>query len=301
MRRRLRLHAREFVLDRAVDSRQFTEEGVIVEGERVGDLVDHLQPRLPQHVGAPEQQDRAAQLLLDARQLGVVARLPLARVEQGRDFEFPRQRALAAHFGRMRRQHRADQGVVEEVAQRLRVDARFVGAVEGIGERSRTRRRTLEHVLAIAAAVVLILGDVRQVREIAEGPDDGEGLVGVEAVENRPQLTPRRGLVVAVETDRGQPDALDDVEHLAALLLAHGVAENPAEQTDILFQRRVLRVVLAGERARSAGADGLAAFVLLGWVLAFSSEPDMGVLPIGRRGAGQGRRFFAARPRAMQA
>ena len=86
---------------------------------------------------------------------------------------------------------------------------------------------------------MLILGDVRQVREIAEGPDDGEGLIGVEAVENRPQLTPRRGLVVAVETDRGLANLLDQFEHLFAFLLADGVAEDPAEQADVVAQRHV--------------------------------------------------------------
>ena len=65
--------SRQLVLDRAVDARQLAEERVVVIGEAVGDLVDHPEPRQPQHVGAPEDEDHAAQLLVVARQLDVVA------------------------------------------------------------------------------------------------------------------------------------------------------------------------------------------------------------------------------------
>ena len=80
-----------------------------------------------------------------------------------------------------------------------------------------------------------------------------ERLVVVEAVERRVKLAPRAGLVVAMEADRGLADALDEIEDLAAFLLAHGVAEQAAEQADVVAQRRVLLVVGAGgaDRRRS--------------------------------------------------
>ena len=56
-------------------------------------------------------------------------------------------------------------------------------------------------------------------------------------------------LVVAMEADRGLADALDEIEHLAAFLLAHGVAEQAAEQADVVAQRRVL----FGRRRRRRG------------------------------------------------
>ena len=79
---------------------------------------------------------------------------------------------------------------------------------------------------AIATDVMLILGDVGEVREIAVGARDRERLVSVEAVERRLEFAPRAGLIVAVESDRGLPDLLDQREGLLALLLADGVADN---------------------------------------------------------------------------
>ena len=43
-------------------------------------------------------------------------------------------------------------------------------------------------------------------------------------------------IVIAVEPDRGLPDALDQVEHVGAFLIAHGVAEDAPEQPDIVAQ-----------------------------------------------------------------
>jgi hypothetical protein len=52
-----------------------------------------------------------------------------------------------------------------------------------------------------------------------------------------------------VEPDRGLPDALDQVEHVGALLVAHGVAEDAPEQPDVVPQPRVFF-----ERQRFFGA-----------------------------------------------
>ncbi len=50
----------------------------------------------------------------------------------------------------------------------------------------------------------------------------------------------RAGLVVVpVEPDRGLPDALDQVEHVGALLVAHGIAEDAPEQPDVFTQPRI--------------------------------------------------------------
>ena len=109
---------------------------------------------------------------------------------------------------------------------------------------------------AIAADVMLILGDIGEVREIAEGAHDRQRLVGGQAVEHRLQLAPRADFVVAMEADRGLADALDHFENLFALLLAHGVAENSAEQTDVVAQRQVL-LGLIRRRMRHALGRGI--------------------------------------------
>ena len=155
---------------------------------------------------------------------------------------------LRLHLGRVGGEHRADQRAVEERAERLGRDVRLADVMadvmEGVGERARTRRGAGRHMRAVAADVVLVLGDVGEMREIAEGPHDRERLVGRQAVEGRLELAPGAGLVVAMEADRGLADVLDEPEGLLALLLAHRVAEDAAEQPDVVAQRLVLVVGL---------------------------------------------------------
>ena len=245
----------ELVLDRPVEARQLAEERVVVIGKTVRHLVDHLEPRLPQHIGAPEDQDRASQPFLDRRELRRIARA-VPFVEQFGDLEFARPRALAAHLGRMGGQHRAHQRMVEEFLQSLRLDAHLERAVEGAGERARPRRGAHDRMRAVAADVMLIFGDVGEVGEIAEGAHDRERLVGVEAVEDRLELAPRAGLVAAVEADRGLADLLDEGVGLLALLVAHGVAEDAAEQADVVAKRDVLVVVQVTREVLLRGLEG---------------------------------------------
>ena len=55
-------------------------------------------------------------------------------------------------------------------------------------------------------------------------------------------MSARGGVLVAVEADRRLADALDQRENVLPLLLAHGVAEQPAEQADVVAQRGVFVV-----------------------------------------------------------
>src|SRR5207237_243271 len=65
------------------------------------------------------------------------------------------------------------------------------------------------------------------------------GLADRHAVEDQLQLAAGRLVVVAMEPDRGLPDALDEVEDVGALLVAHGVAEDAAQEADVVSQPRV--------------------------------------------------------------
>ena len=87
---------------------------------------------------------------------------------------------------------------------------------------------------------MLVLGDVGEVREIAEGADDAERLVGRQAAHDRLQLLPGGLVGVAVELDAGAPDVFDELEHRIALLGAHRVAQDAPEQPDVVAQREVL-------------------------------------------------------------
>ena len=63
-----------------------------------------------------------------------------------------------------------------QLQQRRRVDAGFARAVERIGEAARPPRRAGIGVRAAAAVLLLVLGDVEKVREIAEGAHQLQGL-----------------------------------------------------------------------------------------------------------------------------
>ena len=230
----------ERVRDDAVEPRQFTEERVIVIGEAIGHLVDYGQAGLTQHVGAPQDENGPAQPLFVERQRRLVAVGALAGVEQFGDFQLAGQRALAPDLGRMGGQHRAHQRALEEGAERSRLDAHLARALKRVGQRAGARRGARDHMRAVAADVMLVLGDVGQMREIAVCAHDRERLVGAEAVEGGLQLAPRADLVIAMEADRGLADLLHQGEDLLALLLAHGVAQDAAEQADVAAQRTIL-------------------------------------------------------------
>ena len=133
----------------------------------------------------------------------------------------------------MRGQHRADQRGLEEATQRVRANARGLG----LGQCFRQHAGTVGGAAgAHLADVVLVLGNVGEVREIAEGADDPHRVGGRHAVEDLFELAAGEPVLVAVEPDRGLPDALDQVEHVGALLVAHGVAEDAPEQADVVPQ-----------------------------------------------------------------
>ncbi|MHC2408939.1 hypothetical protein ACVJGC_001530 [Bradyrhizobium diazoefficiens] len=158
---------------------------------------------------------------------------PLAAVEQASDLHLAVHGALAADLGRVRGQHRADERGLEEVAQGVRADAR------GLGMRQRVRQHAGAAVLGCGAGahladVVLVLGDVGEVGEIAEGADDPHRLGGRHAVEDLLELAAGEPVLVAVEPDRGLADALDQVEQVGALLVAHRVAQDASEQANVV-------------------------------------------------------------------
>ena len=108
------------------------------------------------------------------------------------DLQFAVDRAFAPHLGRVGGQHRADQRAVEEVrASAAAVEAGRARAARAHGASSPGAARSGPHMGAVAADVVLVLGDVGEMRKIAEGAHDGERLLVVETVQDRGQLAAR--------------------------------------------------------------------------------------------------------------
>jgi len=90
-----------------VQARQLGEERVAVVREPVLDIVDHLQPREPQHRRLPEAQHAPVELVVDLVALGGRGRPPVAHRDELRDSALGVEDAPALDLGRVRGEHRA--------------------------------------------------------------------------------------------------------------------------------------------------------------------------------------------------
>ena len=97
---------------------------------------------------------------------------------------------------------------------------------------------------------MLVLGDIGEMRKKAEGANDLQCLLRRQAVQCRFELAARGNILVAAKADRVLANVFDGVEGGLAALLAYRVAEEAAEQPDIVAQRQIFVVGLDGLRFR---------------------------------------------------
>jgi hypothetical protein len=157
----------------------------------------------------------------------------VALVEQGSDFVLALQDTLARNFGRMRGKYRRDQSDIKKITDLSDRYAGFLHAVERVLQATLARQRADQVVRTAAADVVLVLGDIRQMQEVAEGPDDRNHRIAWQVVEDGFEFGSRRRVGLAVQVlvqlDGDLADALDDCKNIFALLLAYGVAKQATE------------------------------------------------------------------------
>ena len=240
MRKKFREAGFQLVLELAVEPGQFRKEGVVVVADAVLHLVHHRQPVGPQHAGAPQGEHGGAQGSVVVGGLFRGHGHPVPGIQQAGHLPLAVQDALAADLGGVGRQHRRNQGMTEGLGQGLAADAGFGQTLQGAGQAAFPRLGAGDFMGAAAADVVLIFGDVGEVQEIGEGPHHGEHGVPGQVVEDGGQLVPGRRLLVPGEAHGDLADGLDGGEGLAALLFAHGVAEEATEEADVLPQGLVL-------------------------------------------------------------
>ena len=235
-----RLDAPEPVLEIGIEDRQRAQERVVVIGEPVGDFVDHPEAGVAQDAGLPQSQHGATQRLAIGPQLLRRELDPVALVEQPRNLHFAIDRTLAPDLGWMRRQHGTAKRAREEGLQPLAGNTGLRGAAERIGHRALRRRHLGDGEGPRAADVVLVLGDVGQMREVTEGADDAKGAIHRQAAHGGLQFLPRRLVGVTMEQHPGAADVLDQVEHGVTFLVAHRLAEDAPEKPRVVAQRHVL-------------------------------------------------------------
>src|SRR5882672_8676173 len=231
-----RIDGRETIFEIRVQARQLAEERVVVVRQPVGDFVDDRGFPASQQAGLPEDQDGARKRVVGRGGFHRCECQAIAACEKLGDLHFAIEHALATHLGWMRGEHRAHQDRVEQRLQdrawHLRQLERCQSVLDGSG---RSRRATVRR-RAHAADLVLVLGNIGEMREIAEGAHDLDGAVMREAIEHGFELAPGAGVALAPERDRNLPDALDRRKDGIALLLADGVAQHSSDQPDIVPQ-----------------------------------------------------------------
>lgn len=177
-----RKHRGDILFQLAVQRGNLAQEGGLVVRQRVLDLVGHHQARGAQHARLPQLGDVGAQQGDVALALAHGQRR-IALGQQAGDLALRVENALALHFGRVGRQHRHDQRGVEEAPQRIAREALVGRRQQRAQQAARLRRRAGQRVHAAAAVMVLVFGDVGQVREVAEGAHHRGGLVARQRLE----------------------------------------------------------------------------------------------------------------------
>src|SRR5215467_5270025 len=230
----------ELVFQRRVEARQLAQKSVIVVGKSIGYLVYDVESAAAQHAGLPQREHGATQGLFICRRLFGGEPKAIALRQQVRHLHLSIDRALAPHLRRMGGEDRANDGAREKVLQPGMGNVRITSASKRVGHGAFARSRSGQRVGSRPADVMLVFGDVGELRKVAESADDLDVLTMREAIQRRLELVPRGFIFFAVEADRGPADVLDDREDRLAFLAAHRIAKNAAEQTDIVTQRQIL-------------------------------------------------------------
>src|SRR6516165_1207532 len=137
-------------------------------------------------------------------------------------------------------EYRANDGTREKVLQPGTGNLRITRASKRVGHGAFAWSGRGQRVGSCPADVMLVFGDVGELRKVAESADDLDVLSMREAIQRRFELVARGFIFFAVEADRGLADVLDDREDRLAFLAAHRIAKNAAEQTDIVTQGQIL-------------------------------------------------------------
>jgi len=171
---------------------------------------------------------------------------------QPRDLALAVEDALALHLGRMRGEHRADAGACKPAQHRLPVGS---GALQRVPEAARAARGARLAVGVAPAILMGVLGDVEQVREVAERTHHVQRFVDRQRVEAALELRldrrrirgERRVRLRPAKAHCGAPDRLDAAAGGLAHLLGDHVPEQAAEQPPV-FPKRLLLVFRATRR-----------------------------------------------------
>ncbi len=248
---RRHLVAGQRTLDVAVQLGDLRQEGARVVAERVFDLVADTQLGGAQHACLPQLGDARAQRVFVVGQRTLAVQF-VAHADRFGDRPFGIEDAAPLHLGRVRGQHRRHVGLGQH---RGDVGGVQLGRVQPL-ETHRQRaflQSAGRFVVRAAAHVVAVLGDVGQVREIAEGADHAHRLVARQVLQQPVEHRAGAGVLLQPVGHRQLAHPLDELERGLAFLFMDHLAEDAAEQADVLDQRPVLQRRVARRRVGCRG------------------------------------------------
>ena len=168
------------------------------------------------------------------REFGLLAgqqQFAVAPVEQPRDLALAVQGALALHLGRMRGQHRAHPRAFDPGLELVGADTGRLQLRQHPRQAALARRQPLAQPRAALPLLVAVLGDIEQMREIAECAHHIQALSVRQAVEYAGQLGAHRAGLARLGTakaHRGLAHVFDQrIAGLAGALLQHPPEQPP--------------------------------------------------------------------------
>jgi hypothetical protein len=208
------------VFDLGVQLRQLAQKRVAVVGQAVLDLIVHGEPQLAQDARLPQSENHTPQRFFVGGSLLVRHFDAVALGQQPGDGEVAVENALALNFGRMRSENRGDQRLGEESGDLLGTQAGVAHARERQRQAAVLRRGAAELVHPPPAFDMQILGDVGELREVGERPDDGHGGGRRKHIQRLLELRARPIVAIAPEANRRLANSLDELERRFPFLLA---------------------------------------------------------------------------------
>ena len=155
------------------------------------------------------------------------------------------QDAFALNLSRVRCQHWGNIAGGQHVRNTARRDARPAQSLQGHVDAAFLRvARTLMD--GAAADVVAVFGQIGQVTEVGEGADHADRLVAGQGLEEFFQLQVGTLVGVSAKGHREFANLLDPLKRRLALLLTNHIAQNAAQQADVVDQGLVFVVAAGG-------------------------------------------------------
>ena len=243
--------AAQRVLQLGIQLGDFAQEGGLVVGQSVFDLVGHRQPGKAQQPRLPQLRHAGAQLRLVGGQLTqgqrvlggagpLGARLDVVALgQQLGDLALGVQDALALHLGGVGGEHRGHVGTGQGLHDARIAQPGAAKAREGhLDAALLAVAGALVH--GAAADVMAVLGQVGQVAEVGEGADHAHRLVAAERGQQFLERPVGARVGVAAIRHRQLAHLLDRVVGAGALLLANHVTQDAPEQANVQGQREFL-------------------------------------------------------------